>query len=465
VCLANTILGVLTMKYTINSVNQIGIADAGLLKKTDLVDWAILGYILDFTSHPKSFKLDGFVWFNYSHFLKEMPLLGLNGKGAVSNRISKLRKLHLIETIPDDEGRIYVKLTEFYHNTATFKVDDSIPTHPKSSKKITSPVHSNEHPVHSNEHPVHSNEHPVHSNEHPVHSNEHPVHSNEHITDNNNSTKEQKIKTDNNKQPQSSVNETNNGNVNDVVVVDFLNLKDVVVNPLDLGHIRLQGLNETEHAIALKKLTTLDEQQAQFLISSYKRTINGGDYESAMKVFNGLMKLASKGLLTDPKTTVVKIKNGQVVNPTAPTAQQAPTTARYESDDVRILRKMLESPKRNELIQKFSRNGQLVIGTYSYTQHELEQAGFPFNEVYIQTVPRSGTGTTSVGDLLGGQRNAPVKDEIQDKIKRYENEVAKALKIAEEETEEPARRNHFIERAQELQKMVDGMRQRQGGQY
>jgi hypothetical protein len=168
----------------------------------------------------------------------------------------------------------------------------------------------------------------------------------------------------------------------------------IVVHWLD--EVKLGKLNEAEHAIAIDKLMTVDKEQAKLLIISYNIAILNGDYETPMKTFNGLMKLARQGLLTDAKAATCEVKGKVSV-----------TNEPYEQWEVKNLRELLAGNQRNEIIQKYARHGSLTIGTYCYSQYELERAGFPFNEVYKQTVPRSG-GITSVGSLLG---NNPASQE------------------------------------------------------
>lgn len=98
------------MKYTI-LINQKQIYDAGLVDKTDLVDWAIIDSIAKFYDSPKSKRLDGHVWINLKNMLSEMPMIKLSSKQALSRRMSKLRDVDLITCIYDDVGRMYVRPT------------------------------------------------------------------------------------------------------------------------------------------------------------------------------------------------------------------------------------------------------------------------------------------------------------------------------------------------------------------
>ncbi|MFZ2172369.1 MAG: hypothetical protein WAW61_22375 [Methylococcaceae bacterium] len=142
------------MKYTLNSINQIGIVDAGLEKKTDVIDWLILDYIFEWKDAPKAQSLNGMVWLSYSHFIKEMPLLGIKDKGAISRRIKKLRELNLIEThqSPDDM-RLYAKTTALYYGITKFQATPTpvdLKQHPLTP--INTPVDLKQHPVDENQH-------------------------------------------------------------------------------------------------------------------------------------------------------------------------------------------------------------------------------------------------------------------------------------------------------------------------
>lgn len=128
------------MKFSIH-INQAGVVDAGLHTKTDMVDWALLDYIFGWQQNKKAKTLNGKVWLNYSHILTEMPLLGLNTKSSISNRIKKLRELNLIETnqSPVDQ-RLYVKTSESYFAITQFSAARTIPQNNQT-------VNSQEHPV------------------------------------------------------------------------------------------------------------------------------------------------------------------------------------------------------------------------------------------------------------------------------------------------------------------------------
>lgn len=145
------------MKYTI-LINQAHVFNAGLHTQTDLVDWAILDYINGWQGNPKASKLQDYVWINYQYLINEMPLLGLNSKSAVSNRIAKLKSLNLLEAISDDFGRVFLKTSQFFFSITQFS--ENAPALKASKPKAEkTPVHQNEQSVHQNEHPVHQNAH------------------------------------------------------------------------------------------------------------------------------------------------------------------------------------------------------------------------------------------------------------------------------------------------------------------
>ena len=153
------------MKYT-TVINNAGVVNSGLHHKTDLNDWAILDYIKDWQSHPKSERRGNLVWINYSHLLAEMPLLAVKHKSGVANRIKKLKEFGLLETEQClTTSRLFAGLTLECHKIMTFTASPCFqPAKPK--KKPPLPVHTDEHPVHTDEHPVHTGEHPVHTDEH-----------------------------------------------------------------------------------------------------------------------------------------------------------------------------------------------------------------------------------------------------------------------------------------------------------
>ena len=109
------------MKYTI-LINQAGVVHEGLETKTDVIDWALLDYIFSWQQNPKADRFEGMTWLDYKHLIKEMPLLGLNKKQSVSDRIKKSKNLGLIDTIQHPTNkRIFVKTTSVYYRVCQFK--------------------------------------------------------------------------------------------------------------------------------------------------------------------------------------------------------------------------------------------------------------------------------------------------------------------------------------------------------
>ena len=108
------------MKYTI-FINQAGIVDAGLHKSTDFIDWALLEYVSDWQLHGRAHRMNDHVWLNYAHLMDEMPMLGLNAKNSVSNRVKKLVNLNLLSVLHDEDSRVFMKLTDFYLSVTAFR--------------------------------------------------------------------------------------------------------------------------------------------------------------------------------------------------------------------------------------------------------------------------------------------------------------------------------------------------------
>lgn len=98
------------MKYSIH-INQSGISDAGLADgRTDLVDWAIVDYIHSSQKNSPADALNRKTPINYRILIKDMPLLCLNSKAAVSKRIHKLIDLGLISVERDADNRVFACL-------------------------------------------------------------------------------------------------------------------------------------------------------------------------------------------------------------------------------------------------------------------------------------------------------------------------------------------------------------------
>lgn len=152
------------MKYSI-SINQRAIVEADLHHKTDLVDWAILDYVLSWQGSQSAKRLDNKVWLNYQHLINKMPMLHLKSKQSVSNRIKKLRELNLLDTYQAPDKRLYVCTSELFFNVTQFrkksskedtvrvpeKGQDETIVENQGDSKIKSSVPFEEHPVPSEE--------------------------------------------------------------------------------------------------------------------------------------------------------------------------------------------------------------------------------------------------------------------------------------------------------------------------
>lgn len=101
-------------------INQLGITKYGLEKKTDVIDWAIIYYLyklqnfnteIGFTDTCQ-LKSKLFFKLNYKMLIENMHVLNIINKTAISYRISKLKKLKLIETIQAKDNTLYFCLTD-----------------------------------------------------------------------------------------------------------------------------------------------------------------------------------------------------------------------------------------------------------------------------------------------------------------------------------------------------------------
>ncbi|MDD3807374.1 MAG: hypothetical protein PHE86_04985 [Candidatus Marinimicrobia bacterium] len=123
------------MKYGIY-INQVGVTDNGLVDKTDMVDWAIIDYLYHwyFAENSKVIiqKNVRYVWVNYNHLMKEMPMLRIKDKDAISARFKKLKKLGLIETWQAKDNTLYFSITSKCSNIIGFR-QEAIPESKKDN--------------------------------------------------------------------------------------------------------------------------------------------------------------------------------------------------------------------------------------------------------------------------------------------------------------------------------------------
>ena len=99
------------MKYNIN-INQLVLSESIL----DLADCAILDWIITMCG-SKSYKIeqqriDGMTWIDYSQLLRDMPLLRIKSKGALTPRIKRIKEEGFIETDIKNGDRLFVRLTD-----------------------------------------------------------------------------------------------------------------------------------------------------------------------------------------------------------------------------------------------------------------------------------------------------------------------------------------------------------------
>ena len=97
-------------------ISQEAVVRYGLHEKTTFIDWAIVDYIKDWIGYSgaKTFiDEDGktFYWINFKHLIEEMPLLGISTKSTISERISKLKDLGVLDTFMAIDRSLGVRLT------------------------------------------------------------------------------------------------------------------------------------------------------------------------------------------------------------------------------------------------------------------------------------------------------------------------------------------------------------------
>ena len=99
------------MKYNIN-INQSVLASTSL----DIVDCAILDWLVAFcnstNAHVQKYRDDnGYTWVSYSILLRDMPLLRIKAKSALSKRIKNIKDAGFVDTYIKNGDRLFVKLT------------------------------------------------------------------------------------------------------------------------------------------------------------------------------------------------------------------------------------------------------------------------------------------------------------------------------------------------------------------
>lgn len=136
------------MKYTI-ILNQLVLA----FTKLDIIEGAILDYLYFICTTPnekiEKERIDGFTWVNYKHLIKDMPLLRIKSKGAITPRIKKIEKAGYIATKIVGQ-KMYIKILS--------KIDELFTNMNGLNPKHSETVHQNEQrAIHENEHDNNTN--------------------------------------------------------------------------------------------------------------------------------------------------------------------------------------------------------------------------------------------------------------------------------------------------------------------
>jgi hypothetical protein len=103
------------LQYSI-TIPQLGVVANHLLDKTDVLDWIVLDYVRSFVSskRAKAITKEGkrFVWINYVHLRKSLPIIKVKSKHALSRRVQKLAKLGLLEVFRARDNTLFARLTD-----------------------------------------------------------------------------------------------------------------------------------------------------------------------------------------------------------------------------------------------------------------------------------------------------------------------------------------------------------------
>lgn len=113
------------MKYSILGFNQEKIVnylvnDDDKILKCDLTDLLILNYIIYAQANPKLLHEDNYVWLQHEHIREDLPILNIT-EGTLKNRLTKLRKMNLIDSVvkANDNGQG----TKTFYATTSFCYD------------------------------------------------------------------------------------------------------------------------------------------------------------------------------------------------------------------------------------------------------------------------------------------------------------------------------------------------------
>jgi len=136
------------MQYTI-TINQLVLA----YTKLDLIESAIIEYLCfictSLNEKIEKERQDGYTWVNYKHLMKEMPLLRIKSKSAITPRIKKIEKEGYVACRIIHQ-RLYVRLLpkvdELFTNTNSHNTKD--PETVQFGERL--PIRENEHDNNTN---------------------------------------------------------------------------------------------------------------------------------------------------------------------------------------------------------------------------------------------------------------------------------------------------------------------------
>jgi hypothetical protein len=116
------------IKYSI-FINQLGIQNADLIGKTDLIDWAIVDYLYYWSANNKKskkfiYQKEIYIWVRYKTLAENLPMIRISDKNALTRRFNKLAALGLVERGHKPDNSLYVRLTELAINIYEKRGDD-----------------------------------------------------------------------------------------------------------------------------------------------------------------------------------------------------------------------------------------------------------------------------------------------------------------------------------------------------
>jgi len=154
------------MIYNIN-INQFAAVKLGLHKKLKPQDFIIFSFIKDFSSNTKAMKqeFNGDIYYmlNWKLIRNQLPLLGLNSRQAIYNRLKKLEEVGLIEPYSGNQAirAQYYKFTELSDKLKFYKNEDNERLH-----QTTNVCTSNNERLHvSNNERLHNNNYNSNNND------------------------------------------------------------------------------------------------------------------------------------------------------------------------------------------------------------------------------------------------------------------------------------------------------------